>query len=190
MADGVPATTPPQEAYGIFAGPVDQQAVQKISNALSIAVNSGLQHVHMLFQSAGGTVGDGVCLYNLFRACPIEVTLYNVGTIASAGVIAYLGAKNRKVSANATFMIHKTYFSPMGATSDRLQSAANAAILDDQRIEAIWHGNITLSTEKWDVHKLADLWISADEAVAAKLATAIGDFAPPKGNQLFYVGPT
>jgi ATP-dependent protease ClpP protease subunit len=52
------------------------------------------------------------------------------------------------------------------------------------------HSDVTLSPEKWDVHKVADLWLSADEAVKAGLATAIADFAPPIGTQLFYLGPT
>jgi ATP-dependent protease ClpP protease subunit len=72
---------------------------------------------------------------------------------------------------------------------DRLQAAANTAILDDQRIEAILHSHIALPQEKWEVHNVADLWLSADEALGAKLATEIDEFAPQKGEQLFYLGP-
>jgi ATP-dependent protease ClpP protease subunit len=39
----------------------------------------------------------------------------------------------------------------------------------------------------WDVHKVTDLWLSAEEAVKYGLATEIADFAPPKGEQLFYL---
>jgi ATP-dependent protease ClpP protease subunit len=179
----------PKDVYGFFAGPIDQQAVQRFSNALTLAVNGGVERVHLLFQTAGGIVGDGVCLHNIFRSAPVEIHLYNAGSIASIGVIAYLGAKLRKASANSTFMVHRTYFSPVGATSDRLQSAANTAILDDQRIEGILHQHITLSQDKWDIHKVADLWLSADDGLRAGLVTEIADFCPPKGIQLFYLGP-
>jgi ATP-dependent protease ClpP protease subunit len=87
-------------------------------------------------------------------------------------------------------MIHKTYFSPVSATADRLQSAADTALLDDRRIEAILHEHVKLSDEKWNVHKAADLWLSADDALKAGLVTEIDDFSPPKGGQLFYLGPT
>src|SRR5262249_20152289 len=131
--------------------------------------------------------GDGVCLYNLFRSLPILLTLYNVGSIASVGVVAYLGAKHRKSSGNATFMIHKAYASPQMATSDRLQAAAQGIALDDERVEAILRSHINLSDENWATHRVADLWISAKEAQRAGLVTEIADFSPPKGT-LFYVG--
>jgi ATP-dependent protease ClpP protease subunit len=57
-----------------------------------------VKHVHALFQSAGGYVEDGVFFYNFLRSIPIELTLYNVGQISSAGVIAYLRARNRKTA--------------------------------------------------------------------------------------------
>jgi ATP-dependent Clp protease protease subunit len=91
----------------------------------------------LLFQSNGGLVGDGICLHNFFRALPIELTLYNVGSIASIAVTAYLGAKHRKASAYAAFMLHRTYASPQAATSDRLHAIAQSVSLDDERTEAI-----------------------------------------------------
>ena len=38
------------------------------------------------------------------------------------------------------------------------------------------------------IHKIADLWLSADEAKSANLVTEIKEFAPPKGTQLFFIG--
>lgn len=187
-SDGIKAASP-KKVFGIFAGLIDQTAVQRLSNALSIASQQGVDEVHLLLQTSGGIIGDGVCLYNIFRSSPVSVSLYNAGTIASIGVIVFLGADHCNTSTNATFMIHKTTFSPIAATVDRLQSAAFAATLDDQRVEAILHEHINLPEEKWGVHKFADLWLSASEAVEAGVADAIADFSPPKGEQIYYVGP-
>jgi ATP-dependent Clp protease protease subunit len=60
-------------------------------------------------------------------------------------------------------------------------------MLDDQPTERILRAHLTLPNELWDVHKVADLWLSAEEAVKYGLATEIADFAPPKGMQLFSV---
>jgi ATP-dependent Clp protease, protease subunit len=79
---------PKNEIYGLFAGVVDQLALQRIFNAFSIAVNNKVTHVHLLFQTAGGNVADSVCLYNFFRTLPIELTVYNVGAVQSGGVLA------------------------------------------------------------------------------------------------------
>jgi len=182
MTNGV---APAKEVYGIFTGPIDQAAAQRISNAMSLAINNGVQGIHLLFQSGGGNVGDAIYLFNLFRSLPISLTLYNIGSIASIAVIAYLGAAKRITTSNATFMVHRI---PVGATSGKLQSADNTAILDEKRIESILQSKLKLPEDKMKLRSVANLSLSADEAVAAGLATSIGDFIPPKGQLMFCIG--
>lgn len=178
----------PNEIYGVFAGQIEPGALQRIFNAAAIATANGVKHIHLLFQSTGGVVGDGIALHNFFRSLPIDLTIYNVGQISSVAVIAYLGAKNRKCSTHANFMIHRTYASPQYATSDRLHATAHGLTLDDKRTEAILRAHLKMPDEKWDTHKYADTWLTSDEALKAELVTEIGDFAPPLGQHLFYVG--
>jgi len=182
MTNGI---APAKEVYGIFTGPIDQAAAQRISNAMSLAINNGVEGIHLLFQSGGGNVGDAIYLFNLFRSLPISLTLYNIGSIASIAVIAYLGAAKRITTSNATFMVHRI---PVGATSGKLQSADNTAILDEKRIESILQSKLKLPEDKMKLRSVANLSLSADEAVAAGLATSIGDFIPPKGQLMFCIG--
>jgi ATP-dependent protease ClpP protease subunit len=182
---GSPMPPPKNEVYAIFAGVIDQQAVQRIFNGIATASNNSVDHIHLLMQSTGGHPGDGVCLYNLFRNLNMGLTIYNCGQISSIATLAYLGAKERKTSAHATFMIHRTYANPVGATSDRLQSVAQTLVLDDQRTEAIFREVIKLSDVQWTSHKYNELWFSADEAIKCNLATEIGEFAPPVGQKIF-----
>jgi ATP-dependent protease ClpP protease subunit len=182
------AEQPVTDVYCLFAGAIDQLAVQRFNNLIAITTQGGAKHIHMLFQSTGGFIGDGVCIYNLFHACPIELTLYNVGSVCSAGVIAYLGAENRKISQYATFMVHRSYISPAMATTERLSSAAGQMTLDDERVESILKLHTKLPTEKWEAHKFADVWLSAKEAETAGIGT-IGEFAVPLGTKLFNVWP-
>lgn len=182
-------TQAPNEVWAAFAGVIDQAAVNRFIGALAQATvpANKVDRVHLLFQTTGGTVADGVCLYNFLHHLAIEICLYNVGTVASAGALAYLGAKTRKVSATATFMLHRTQATPLSATAERLQALGKSVMLDDERTEAILKTHLKLPNDLWDVHKVTDLWLSAEEAVKYGLATEIGDFAPPKGTQIFYV---
>lgn len=190
MADSQPTqTTAPETAYGLFAGSLDQYAIQRFHNALSQATFSGVKHIHLLFQCNGGVVGDGISLYNLLRAAPVDITLYNVGSISSIGTVAYLGAKHRKVSQYATFMIHRAYISPAGAGSERLAAAADQIILEDDRIEAILKAHTKIPADKWQTHKFADVWFSAKDSVDYGVADAIAEFSPPMGAKLFNVWP-
>jgi ATP-dependent Clp protease protease subunit len=184
MTDTQPA---PQEVFAAFAGQIDQAAVQKIFQGFGAVMTNRISGVHLLFQSAGGYIGDGVCLYNFFRSLPIDLTLYNVGSVCSAAVIAYLGAKKRKTSAYATFMVHRTQSSPQPASAERLQALAHSVAIDDERTEAVLRQHVTLAEDKWAIHRIADLWLSAKDAVDAKIAHEIGEFAPPVGSQVYII---
>lgn len=171
----------------MFAGIIDQLAVSRFFNFFSLAGQDKTGHIHLLLQSMGGGVGDGICLYNFFRNSPIPMTLYNSGTCASIAAVAYLGGKERKVSAYGTFMLHKTHASPQTASAERLYAAARSVMLDDTRMESIIRQNLSLSSAQWSDHEGFDLWLSADEAVGAGLATDIGEFSPPLGLRVYNI---
>ena len=88
-------------------------------------------------------------------------------------------------------MIHKTTSPAFGATSERLQAMAHGVVIDDARVEAIFaEAKLNISKEHREIHRYADLWLSADEAIKAGLASAVKEFAPTKGAPLFFLGPT
>ncbi len=122
---------------------------------------------------------------NLFRSMPIELTLYNVGQLSSAAVVAYLGAKRRKTSAHATFMIHRSTNSTQFATASRLKQVTKFLVLDDARTESIDHAHTKLPPELWEELKFHDIYLSGEEAVDFGIATEIGEFEPPAGVQVF-----
>jgi ATP-dependent Clp protease protease subunit len=126
-----------------------------------------------------------VFLYNLFRSIPIELTLYNVGQISSAGVVAYLGGKHRKTTANATFMFHRSTNSPQFATSSKLNHVAKSLILDDERTEAIVRQHVKFPSELWAAIEHHDVYMSGKEAVEFGVADEIAEFSPPAGLQVF-----
>ncbi|WP_165405964.1 ATP-dependent Clp protease proteolytic subunit [Bradyrhizobium genosp. SA-3] len=173
--------------YAVFAGGIDTQAVAKFFNSMTSAQNIAQNpELHILFQSWGGNVSDGVCLYNFFRTFPVDLTLYNAGNVSSIATIAYLGAKKRKVSTYATFMIHRTTSPGQPATAERLNAIAHSVVADDQRTEAILRAHLSLSEDQWSVHRSADLFLTAKEAITCGLAE-LGEFAPPVGTRVFNI---
>jgi ATP-dependent Clp protease, protease subunit len=175
------------DVYLVFAAAIDQLAVQRIFAMTTTAIQTGAQRVHLLMQSGGGHVQDGVCLYNYFRAFPAELIVYNVGSISSAGVLAYLGAHHRKAAPLATFMVHRAHATFQGANADMVQARIQSMVMDDDRMEAILKAHLRLPDEKWLIHEHHDLWLTAEEAVQCGLATEIGDFAPPAGSVVYNV---
>ncbi|HVL66760.1 MAG TPA: ATP-dependent Clp protease proteolytic subunit [Vicinamibacterales bacterium] len=179
--------TETNEIYAVFCGAIDQANAQRVVGSLAIATQNKVERLHILWQSAGGFVGDGVFLYNVFRSVPVAVTLYNAGQVSSAGAIAYLGARSRQTTASAIFMLHRSTSSPQFAGSARLERVAKSLALDDSRTEAILRAEMALPDELWNEMNFHDLYLSADEALKYGLAHAIGEFAPPPGRPVFNI---
>lgn len=173
------------EFYATFSGLIDQGTVQRLIQGLSL-VTGQCSDVHLLFQSSGGYIGDGICLYNFFKALPFNLTLYNTGSVSSIAVIAYLGAKRRMTSKYATFMIHRSTWTGL-ATAAKLQAAVDSLHIDDKRTEDILRSHIKLSTEQWAALNYVELTFNAEEAVRVGMADEIADFIPPAGAKIFTV---
>jgi ATP-dependent protease ClpP protease subunit len=84
-------------------------------------------------------------------------------------------------------MIHPTHYSPQFAYSGALSRLADAAGLEDARIEQIYSQHITLTPEQKAVHQVGDLWLGAEAAVKSGIATEIGDFSPPPGTRPYFI---
>jgi ATP-dependent Clp protease, protease subunit len=179
-----PVAAPIPTAYGVFSGAIDQTSTQRLFHTLTTAAANRLT-VHLLFQSSGGNVADGICLYNFFKALPIDLTLYNVGSIQSIATIAYLGAKHRKVSAHAAFMIHRTLGSAQFAVAARLQGLAQSVLLDDTRSESILRQNLRLGDDVWNT--FTEMHFSAEDSVKAGIAEQVEEFIIPSGTPFFNV---
>src|SRR5262249_22055454 len=106
-----PPLQPQQLADEIFttlAGPVDFQLTQRVFQGAATVVNGGVKRLHLLIQSPGGGVSEGIALYHSRGTLPLELVTYNGGGLYSIAVLVYLAGKVRKVSAAAVFGIHKS----------------------------------------------------------------------------------
>jgi ATP-dependent Clp protease, protease subunit len=183
------ATQPalPQEVWGMFSDQINQASVQRIFNTFGVASNGGVKCIHILFQTSGGFVADGISLYNFFRTVPVEVTLYNSGSIQSIGTIAFLGCQRRKVSASGTFHIHLTSGPQRAATVTQLEGIIEGIKLDDERTEAILRRHVKLPEDRWTQLRSRDLTFSAKEGLEFGFADEIVDFSPAPGAKIFNI---
>jgi len=177
----------PSEIFATFSGGIDSGGVQRFLTGITQASGNGVKSLHLFFHSSGGTISDGICLYNYFRSVPIEMSIYNAGSVASAAVIAFLGAKNRHASAHATFMIHRPYTGQVQAGTDRLQGLAESLAADDARVEHILRSHLSLPQSKWDLYKTSDVTVTAKEAVDFGFIQSVKEFQPPSGGPIFNV---
>jgi len=181
-----PAALPPN-VFGVFCDAINQASVQRIFNTFGIASNAGVRHIHLMFQSSGGGVNDGVALYNFFRAAPIAVTLYNCGAVQSIAAVAFMGARHRKVSASGVFQIHQTTGPQLAANATQLEAILESVRQDDARTQEILRRHITLADTEWAQWGRRDLNFAGQEAVNRGFADEIGEFSPPLDSTIFNI---
>lgn len=180
-----PAAAVPNEVHAIFCGEINLINSQKLTNTLTLAINGGVTKVHLLFHSFGGFVGDGVFMYNLFSSLPIEVVIYNGGQVASAGVLAFLGAKERKTTAGGVFMIHRSQNPGQFGSAAKLKTVTDSLVLDDARSDAIFRKHLKLPKEVLDQFEHHDVNLSGEDGLKYGFVDEITNFSPPPGSKVY-----
>jgi ATP-dependent Clp protease protease subunit len=173
------------DAYYTLSGDVNSDMVHRVFEAVAEMTERGIDTAHVLIQSNGGYVSDGLCLYNFLSNSPIKFVMYNGGAVASIAVILYLSGTERYASETARFMVHKSHATASpGARPDALNIIVEGLRADDARTESILRKHVTLTPEQWAIHQYSDLHLTARDAEVAGVVNAIRDFAPPKGFHL------
>lgn len=177
-----------KDGYYMLSGDVNSDMVRRVFGAVDTMTADGTQVAHILLQSNGGYVSDGICLYNMLTHAPIDLVMYNCGAVASIAVILFLAGKHRIASDTARFMLHKSHANaPSGSRPEALKIIADGLMADDRRTETILHRHVRLTQSMWNVHATADLHLAAPDALSAGLIHDIGDFAPPSSTLIHHI---
>ncbi len=178
----------PSQVYGVFYGQLNESSVQRLFSGL-INVAQNTKHVHLLLQSSGGRPSDGICLYNFLKRYPIDLSIYNSGSVQSIATIAFLGSKIRIVDRHATFMVHRVFWlTPHAIPVEEITTAMQSMKLENERIESILRKHIKFSHTAFSNLGSKELWYSAKDAVRIGLADKIGTFSPPRGSRIHNFG--
>jgi ATP-dependent Clp protease protease subunit len=174
-----------KEAWFTLSGDVNSDMVHRVFEAVAGMTEDGIETAHVLVQSNGGYVSDGLCLHNFLANAPVEFVMYNGGAVASIAVILFLAGTRRYASETARFMIHKSHATASpGSRPDALNIIVEGLRADDARTESILRKHIELTPEQWGIHQYGDLHLTGRDAATAGLVDEVRDFAPPKGAPL------
>jgi len=73
--------------------------------------NVGITEYVVYLSTTGGNPFASISLYNFIKSIPQKTTVYNMGTVASAGVPFFLGFESRVGVPDCSFMVHQTAMS-------------------------------------------------------------------------------
>jgi len=170
--------------YVSFSAEINNSTTESLISVMSNCANQKVQGVYLLLATPGGTVRDGINLYNVLKGMPFELTIHNVGDVSSSGIVIFLAGSNRYATANATFMFHGVGFSvSQGQRFDEkpLREKLDVILNDQKRI-----GNIICQETSVTKEEIAKLFREAKTkdagyAIDKGIIQEVRDVQIPKG---------
>jgi ATP-dependent protease ClpP protease subunit len=99
-----------QRTYISFHAEVNQTTTEALISVVGHEMREGRADVHLMLSTPGGSVDNGIAIYNTLRGLPIRLTTYNLGSVNSIGNVIYLAGERRYACPTSSFMFHGVGF--------------------------------------------------------------------------------
>jgi len=173
--------------YVKFSSPINPQAAQNLMNFLSQQINAGQKEFYFLFSSMGGSVKDGVDIYNFIRALPAKIIMHNIGTIDSIANVIFLSSNERYANPNSSFLFHGVGFDitqPQRMEEKELREKLVIIERDQGNIANIIAERTKLAKEQIEEMFLRAKTKNPTEAKEVGIVTEIREATIPEGSQI------
>ena len=113
-------------------GPLDDWFGFDVRALISDLDEAAPQSIHLLIESPGGFLSDGLALYNDLRArarSGVTVTAEARGVVASAAVLPFLAAETRTMTTGTELMVHNPWsLLLLAGTADDIEDTVTKAV--------------------------------------------------------------
>ncbi|MEI9933760.1 MAG: ATP-dependent Clp protease proteolytic subunit [Ferruginibacter sp.] len=92
----------------------NQNTVVQLQRIVEQHLLGGMKELHLFLSTPGGSVHDGISVYNLLKGLPITVNTYNFGSVDSIGVVIFCSGTNRFSVPHARFLLHPVSMQILG----------------------------------------------------------------------------
>jgi ATP-dependent protease ClpP protease subunit len=129
--------------------------------------------IRLLINSPGGDVFEGIAIMNVLRAHPANVVAVVEGIAASSASFIAAAADELVMMQQSQLFIHNAWTITLGDAAELRAVADDLEKACDLNIASVYAAKSGDSVEHWLAEMDKDRWLSADEAVAEKLADRI-----------------
>jgi ATP-dependent protease ClpP protease subunit len=173
-----------------FYAPVTSNTAIQLQQTVEQLLRQGLAKLHLLLSTPGGSVHDGISLYNFLKGLPIEICTYNFGSVDSIGVVLFCAGSQRFSVPNARFLLHPVamqVFSNQVFDEPGIEEKINALKADQKNIANVISETTGKSVEEilGFIHKRTTF--DPDAAREMSLVTEIKQSLIPAGANLISI---
>lgn len=148
---GFPKPVVTDTVYISFSAEINPHTTESLLAILANLVNQQVPHIYIMLSTPGGSVMQGMNLYNVMRGLPCELTIHNVGNVDSIGSAVFLSGKHRYACAHSTFMFHGVGFNTqpgLRLEEKFLRERLDGIVSDQRRIGQILEERTSLTREQ------------------------------------------
>lgn len=129
--------------------------------------------IRLLINSPGGEVFEGIAIMNALRAHRARVVAVVEGIAASSASFIAAAADELVMMQNSQLYIHNAWAVVIGDAADLIEVASELSNSFDRNIASVYAAKSGDSVDHWMAEMEKDRFLTADEAVAEKLADRI-----------------
>jgi ATP-dependent protease ClpP protease subunit len=129
--------------------------------------------IRLLINSPGGEVFEGIAIMNALRSHPARVTAVVEGIAASSASFIAVAADELVMMQNSQLYIHNAWAVVIGDAADLRDVADELETSFDRNIASVYAAKSGDSVEHWLAEMDKDRFLTAEQAVAEKLADRI-----------------
>ena len=150
--------------------------VSALSFADELANLGNVTNIQVYINSYGGSVSQGLAIYNMLRNHPAEVTTVCDGFACSIASIIFMAGDKRVMNEGSILMIHEPWVYTMG-NADELQKQIESLNKLSELSVNIYSSTTGVESDKISEMMKAETWITPNEAIELGFATEV------KGNK-------
>jgi ATP-dependent Clp protease, protease subunit len=174
-----------QTVYVSFSAEINANTTESLIATMANCANEHVGEVYLMLSTPGGTVMNGMNLYNVLRSMPFALTTHNVGNVDSIGNAVFLAGEKRYASPHSTFMFHGVAFGTEGGAQvdeKRAKEMLGGIQADQKRIGSIIGERSNLQPEQVAALFLEAQTKDATFAVSTGIVDEIRDVQIPPGS--------
>lgn len=157
----------------LLTGEINSDTAALIISQLLYLDSINSEDINIYISSGGGSVVDGLAIYDTINILSSKVNTIAVGMAASmAAFILSSGTGKRKALPNAEIMIHQPYGGMEGVASD-IDIMAKRLLKTKEKINQILANNCNKSIQEIEKDTERDHYMNAKEALDYKLIDEI-----------------
>ena len=128
--------------------------------------------IHVHINSNGGSVAEGLAIYNVLKSCNAKIYTYNNGFACSAASVIFMAGDERVAFSASVFLFHPAWSQARGNAAAFRKQADALDTITEASVKAYME-KITISEEELMELMNNETWVSSEKALEYGFATKI-----------------